>query len=108
MSRLNQTLGRQASVALIGPCQAGKTTLARAIGARSIKNGPPRSILFLKLSGIARAYSHQTSSMMTFRTNWPDEATMPLAKHIYPANLYRFMDQLFLIRVNFGEAAKNK
>ena len=31
-SRLNQALGRQASVALIGPRQAGKTTLARAIG----------------------------------------------------------------------------
>src|SRR3546814_16348604 len=30
--RLNQALGRQASVALIGPRQAGKTTLARAIG----------------------------------------------------------------------------
>lgn len=32
ISRLNQALGRQASVALIGPRQAGKTTLARAIG----------------------------------------------------------------------------
>ena len=30
--RLDQALGRQASVALIGPRQAGKTTLARAIG----------------------------------------------------------------------------
>jgi uncharacterized protein len=30
--RLNQALGRQASVALIGPRQAGKTTLAREIG----------------------------------------------------------------------------
>jgi len=30
--RLNQALGRKASVALIGPRQAGKTTLARAIG----------------------------------------------------------------------------
>ncbi|MBK6511224.1 MAG: ATP-binding protein [Haliea sp.] len=30
--RLNQALERQASVALIGPRQAGKTTLARAIG----------------------------------------------------------------------------
>ena len=31
-SRLNQALARQASVALIGPRQSGKTTLARAIG----------------------------------------------------------------------------
>jgi hypothetical protein len=46
--------------------------------------------------------------MITFRTNWPDEATTPFVKHIYPANLYRFMDQLFLLRVNFGGAAKNK
>lgn len=30
--RLDEALGRQASVALIGPRQAGKTTLARAIG----------------------------------------------------------------------------
>ena len=32
ISRLTHALGRQASVALIGPRQAGKTTLARAIG----------------------------------------------------------------------------
>jgi hypothetical protein len=46
--------------------------------------------------------------MITFRTNWPDESTTSLAKHTYPANLYRIMDQLFLLRVNFGGAAKNK
>ena len=46
--RLNQALGRQASVALIGPRQAGKTTLARAIGARSIENGRPSIYLDLE------------------------------------------------------------
>ncbi len=46
--RLNQALGRQASVALIGPRQAGKTTLARAIGDRSAENGRPSVYLDLE------------------------------------------------------------
>ena len=74
--RLNQALGRQASVALIGPHQAGKTTLARAIGNNQLS-------LYLELD--AEQYLARLADPDEFLNRHADELVILDEIHRMPA-----------------------